>query len=86
MESRILDTFKDRLIELGPHAAAQADAGLWKHFRLAKDADGVAWLLFDRQGASANTLSAEVIEELDSVPGFARLSLPLTASCTALRT
>ena len=66
MESRILDTFKDRLIELGPHASAQG-GGPWKHFRLAKDADGVAWLLFDREGASANTLSAEVIEELDTV-------------------
>jgi len=67
MESRILDTFKDRLIELGPHASAQPGAGPWKHFRLAKDPDGVAWLLFDRAGASANTLSADVIEELDKV-------------------
>jgi 3-hydroxyacyl-CoA dehydrogenase / enoyl-CoA hydratase / 3-hydroxybutyryl-CoA epimerase len=67
MESRILDLFKDRLIELGPHAGVQAAAGLWKHFRLAKDAEGVAWLLFDREGASANTLSADVIEELDAV-------------------
>jgi len=67
MESRILDLFKDRLIELGPHAAPQPPAGPWKHFRLAKGDDGVAWLLFDRVGTSANTLSAEVIEELDSV-------------------
>ncbi|ETR76875.1 fatty-acid oxidation protein subunit alpha [Afipia sp. P52-10] len=68
MESRILDTFKDRLIELGPHKGAQPGAdGLWKNFRLAKDADGVAWLLVDRAGTSANTLSADVIEELDSV-------------------
>jgi 3-hydroxyacyl-CoA dehydrogenase/enoyl-CoA hydratase/3-hydroxybutyryl-CoA epimerase len=67
MESRVLDLFKDRLIELGPHASVQPSQGLWKHFRLAKDADGVAWLLFDREGTSANTLSAEVIEELDSV-------------------
>ena len=67
MDSRILDTFKDRLIELGPHAPGQTGAGVWKHFRLAKDADGVAWLLFDRADASANTLSADVIEELDTV-------------------
>lgn len=67
MESRVLDLFKDRLIELGPHASQQAGQGPWKHFRLAKDADGVAWLLFDRAGASANTLSADVIEELDDV-------------------
>jgi 3-hydroxyacyl-CoA dehydrogenase/enoyl-CoA hydratase/3-hydroxybutyryl-CoA epimerase len=67
MESRILDLFKDRLIELGPHAAGSPAEGPWKHFRLAKDDDGVAWLLFDRADTSANTLSAEVIEELDGV-------------------
>lgn len=67
MESRILDLFKDRLIELGPHASMPPGQDLWKHFRLAKDADGVAWLLVDREGTSANTLSADVIEELDSV-------------------
>ena len=67
MESRILDTFKDRLIELGPHASVQGGIGPWKHFRLARDPNGVAWLLFDREGVSANTLSADVIEELDSV-------------------
>jgi 3-hydroxyacyl-CoA dehydrogenase/enoyl-CoA hydratase/3-hydroxybutyryl-CoA epimerase len=76
MESRILDTFKDRLIELGPHAGAQPGAGLWKHFRLARDADGVAWLLFDREGASANTLSADVIEELDTVLAAIELDRP----------
>ena len=31
------------------------------------DGDGIAWLLFDRAGASANTLAADVIEELDLV-------------------
>jgi 3-hydroxyacyl-CoA dehydrogenase / enoyl-CoA hydratase / 3-hydroxybutyryl-CoA epimerase len=67
MESRILTTFKDRLIELGPFADKPPETGLWKHFRLAKDADGVAWVLFDREGTSANTLSADVLEEFDSV-------------------
>ena len=67
MESRVLDLFKDRLIEVGPHAGQAPSDGPWKHFRLAKGDDGVAWLLFDRAGTSANTLSAEVIEELDSV-------------------
>ena len=37
------------------------------NFKLTRDADGVAWLLFDREGTSANTLSADVIEELDTV-------------------
>ena len=32
-----------------------------------RDADGIAWLLFDREDASANTLSAEVLAEFGSV-------------------
>ena len=39
----------------------------YRHFKLTRDADGVAWLLFDRDGASANTLSADVLTEFDSV-------------------
>ena len=42
-------------------------AGPYKNFKLTRDADGIAWLLFDREGASANTLSADLIEELDKV-------------------
>ena len=54
------------------HSPRRSGSGLWKHWRLANDADGVAWLLFDREDASANTLSAEVIEELDGVLAAAR--------------
>src|SRR3984893_386069 len=63
MDSRILDVLRDRVLELGP----QPDAGIYHNFKLTRDEDGVAWLLFDRAGASANTLSADVIAELDSV-------------------
>jgi 3-hydroxyacyl-CoA dehydrogenase / enoyl-CoA hydratase / 3-hydroxybutyryl-CoA epimerase len=35
-----------------------------KHFRWEKDREELAWLTFDRQGASANTFSREVLEEL----------------------
>ena len=42
-------------------------SGPYRNFKLTRDADGIAWLLFDREGASANTLSADVIEELDTV-------------------
>jgi 3-hydroxyacyl-CoA dehydrogenase / enoyl-CoA hydratase / 3-hydroxybutyryl-CoA epimerase len=63
MDSRIMDILRDRVLELGP----QPDAGIYHNFKLTRDADGVAWLLFDRAGASANTLSADVIEELDLV-------------------
>jgi len=64
MESHILDVLADRVPELGPKPAA---GGLYRHFKLTRDADGVAWLLFDRQGAGANTLSADVLTEFDTV-------------------
>ena len=59
-----MDVLGDRVLELGPKPEA---AQPYRHFKLSHDADGVAWLLFDREGASANTLSADVIEELDAV-------------------
>ncbi len=64
MESRVLDVLADRVLELGPKPAASSP---YRHFKLTRDADGVAWLLFDRDGASANTLSAEVLTEFDTV-------------------
>jgi 3-hydroxyacyl-CoA dehydrogenase/enoyl-CoA hydratase/3-hydroxybutyryl-CoA epimerase len=64
MESRIMNVLGDRVLELGPKPD---DGGPYRHFRLTRDADGIAWLLSDRAEASANTLSADVIEELDLV-------------------
>ena len=63
MDSRIMDVLKDRVLELGPEPAP----GPYKNFKLTRDADGIAWLLFDRAGASANTLSGDVIEELGQI-------------------
>jgi 3-hydroxyacyl-CoA dehydrogenase/enoyl-CoA hydratase/3-hydroxybutyryl-CoA epimerase len=53
-----------RDIELGPKSAT--DPGL-KHWRLTRDVDGVAWAVLDKAGASANTLSEEVLAELDQI-------------------
>jgi 3-hydroxyacyl-CoA dehydrogenase/enoyl-CoA hydratase/3-hydroxybutyryl-CoA epimerase len=64
MDSRIMDALRDRVLEFGPKPDA---SGTYRNFKLTRDADGIAWLLFDRAGASANTLSADVIEELDTV-------------------
>ena len=64
MDSRIMDVLGDRVLELGPKPDAERP---YRNFKLTRDADGIAWLLFDRAGASANTLSADVIEELDLV-------------------
>ncbi|HXO68722.1 MAG TPA: 3-hydroxyacyl-CoA dehydrogenase NAD-binding domain-containing protein [Bradyrhizobium sp.] len=64
MESRIMDVLADRVLELGP----QPDVGgPYRNFKLTRDSDGIAWLLFDRDNASANTLSSDVMEEFDAV-------------------
>jgi len=54
----------DRVLELGPKPA---QGGPWRHFKLTRDEDGIAWLLFDREGSSANTLATDVLEEFDTV-------------------
>src|SRR6476469_4136215 len=64
MYSTIMNLLGDRVLELGPKPEP---GGPYRHFRLTRDSDGVAWLLFDREGASANTLSADLIEELDRI-------------------
>jgi 3-hydroxyacyl-CoA dehydrogenase / enoyl-CoA hydratase / 3-hydroxybutyryl-CoA epimerase len=64
MDSRIMDVLGDRVRELGPKPDASSP---YRNFKLTRDADGLAWLLFDREGASANTLSADMIEELDKI-------------------
>jgi 3-hydroxyacyl-CoA dehydrogenase / enoyl-CoA hydratase / 3-hydroxybutyryl-CoA epimerase len=64
MDSRIMDVLADRVLALGPTPAAD---GAYRNFKLTRDGDGIAWLLFDREGASANTLSADVMEEFDRI-------------------
>lgn len=72
MDSRIMDVLKDRVLELGPEPVA----GPYKNFKLTRDSDGIAWLLFDRKGASANTLSGDVIEELGQIVGVLESERP----------
>ncbi len=64
MDSKIMDVLGDRVLELGPKPA---EDGPYKNFKLTQDGDGVAWLLFDRAGASANTLSSDVMAEFEQV-------------------
>ncbi|MDB5876193.1 MAG: fatty-acid oxidation protein subunit alpha [Ramlibacter sp.] len=59
-----MDVLADRVLELGPKPAADSP---YSNFKLTRDDDGIAWLLFDRAGASANTLSSDGIEDLDTV-------------------
>jgi 3-hydroxyacyl-CoA dehydrogenase/enoyl-CoA hydratase/3-hydroxybutyryl-CoA epimerase len=41
--------------------------GEYRHFRLETDNDGIAWLTFDKAGASTNTFSRDVMEELVAI-------------------
>jgi 3-hydroxyacyl-CoA dehydrogenase/enoyl-CoA hydratase/3-hydroxybutyryl-CoA epimerase len=70
----VWDVVAPRNLELGP--LASAPAGVWKHWKLARDADGIAWLGLDRADASANTLSGEVILELNNVLDTIHRELP----------
>src|ERR1700730_9478274 len=66
MKSKVRDALMAKELELGTGSGASA----WLHWRLAKDEEGVTWLLFDRKGASINSLSEEVMTELDAVLGI----------------
>jgi 3-hydroxyacyl-CoA dehydrogenase / enoyl-CoA hydratase / 3-hydroxybutyryl-CoA epimerase len=73
MQSRTLDVLSDRVLELGPKPDA---SGAYRNFKLTRDADGIAWLLFDREGASANTLSSDVLGEFDRIIGELEAARP----------
>jgi 3-hydroxyacyl-CoA dehydrogenase/enoyl-CoA hydratase/3-hydroxybutyryl-CoA epimerase len=69
MAKKVWDALAYRNLELGPLSEPEGDntASPWRHWRLKTDADGVAWLIIDKQGAGANTLSEDLISELDDV-------------------
>jgi len=51
-------------------AAARPEGGLGdgvRHWSLERDADGIAWLTFDKAGATTNTLSQAALAELNDV-------------------
>jgi len=71
---RVWEVLAPRNLALGPRAESERpDAGMpgasreWRHFRLVPDANRIAWLVFDKLGASANTLSEDVFAELNQV-------------------
>lgn len=48
----------------------------YKHWRLQFDMDRVCWLTLDREGESANSLSREVLSELEQIVTFLELEAP----------
>ncbi|MGE3150896.1 MAG: 3-hydroxyacyl-CoA dehydrogenase NAD-binding domain-containing protein [Pseudorhodoplanes sp.] len=63
MESKVWSALAGRNLELGPDPAA----GPWINWKLTRDREGIAWLLLDKQGTSANALSEEVMTEFNAV-------------------
>ncbi len=73
---KVWDVLAPRNLELGPLAGGQAGTGAWRNWKLARDESGVAWLVLDKAGASANTLSEDVLAELDDVLAQLERDLP----------
>jgi 3-hydroxyacyl-CoA dehydrogenase / enoyl-CoA hydratase / 3-hydroxybutyryl-CoA epimerase len=62
----VLTILGKRDLELGPFTIdATREDGVWKHWRMRTDEDGVAWLIFNKKDASTNTIDEEVLIELD---------------------
>jgi len=66
VSSQVWKVLKDRNKALGPGGGAWS---MLTHWRWAKDEEGIVWLILDRAGESANTLSTEVLAELDRIIG-----------------
>jgi 3-hydroxyacyl-CoA dehydrogenase/enoyl-CoA hydratase/3-hydroxybutyryl-CoA epimerase len=75
---KVWDTLAPRNLELGPLAApaAAGESSPWRNWRLARDEDDIAWLALDKAGANANTLSVDVLSELDAVLASLEKNLP----------
>src|SRR5262245_63146609 len=71
---KVWDILAPRDLELGP--VAGAPEGPWRNWKLARDDDGIAWVVFDKPGASANTLSHEVLAELNEILANLEARLP----------
>ncbi|MDX1636261.1 MAG: 3-hydroxyacyl-CoA dehydrogenase NAD-binding domain-containing protein, partial [Marinobacter sp.] len=69
MTGPILKALSAREMERGPFEQSEAGAKKadYRHWRLARDSNDVAWLILDKAESSANVLSAEVLEELGKV-------------------
>lgn len=74
MTDTIYSVLSARRTQLGPFkdAEAEGDASVtssdqWDNWQLARDDNGVAWLLMDKKDSSVNVLSEDVLRELDGI-------------------
>ncbi len=73
--TKVWDVIGRHNMELGP-VSADTSGSSWRHWRLARDDAGIAWLVLDKQGASANTLSEDVLTEFNDVLDAIERDLP----------
>src|SRR5260370_514728 len=78
---KVWDVVAPRNLELGPLAGqatpSSSRAGSpWRNWMLARDEDGIAWLALDKPDASANTLSEDVLAELNAVLASLERDMP----------
>src|SRR5919197_1346530 len=76
---KVWDVLAPRNLELGPLAGPvprAAASAAWHNWMLARDEDDIAWLVLDKPDASANTLSEEVLAELNDALANLERGLP----------
>ncbi|MFP7571673.1 3-hydroxyacyl-CoA dehydrogenase NAD-binding domain-containing protein [Marivita sp. S2033] len=70
MTGRVLEYLNDAMLELGP---VEKTDGNW---RSGRDGDGILWLVLDKTDSGMNTISEDVIRELDELVSTAVADLP----------
>jgi 3-hydroxyacyl-CoA dehydrogenase / enoyl-CoA hydratase / 3-hydroxybutyryl-CoA epimerase len=73
------DVLAPRNLELGPLAGPvprAAASAAWRNWTLARDEDDIAWLVLDKPDASANTISEDVLAELNDALASLERGLP----------
>jgi len=75
---KVWNLLAPRNMELGPFDAPErvVASAEWRNWKVARDDNGIAWLLLDKAGASANTLSEDVLAELNYVLASFERDLP----------
>src|SRR5260221_14187659 len=73
---KVWDVLAPRNPGLGPLAGHERGSSPWRNGLLARDEDGIAWLALDKPDAGANTLSEDVLAELDDVLASLERDMP----------
>ena len=66
VHDRVWKALEPRNEELGPGLRPNAP-NPYKNWTVTRDADNLVWAVLDKEGASANTLGSDVLEELDAI-------------------